>query len=84
MPWNGQTTPRWRALSGCLARLRWETENPEAHRQAVDEALEVAERLAPGEDRAWVANLAAEASMLEGDTASSRRVGGRGDGGGGP
>jgi DNA-binding CsgD family transcriptional regulator/tetratricopeptide (TPR) repeat protein len=54
-----------------LARLRWETENPEAHRQAVDQALEVAERLAPGEDRAWVANLAAEASMLEGDTAAA-------------
>jgi DNA-binding CsgD family transcriptional regulator len=54
-----------------LARLRWETENPEAHRQAVDEALDVAQRLAPGEDRAWVANLAAEASMLEGDTAAA-------------
>ena len=54
-----------------LARLRWETENPEAHRQAVDEALEVAQRLTPGEDRAWVANLAAEAAMLEGDTAAA-------------
>ncbi len=54
-----------------LARLRWETENPEAHRQAVGEALEVAERLAPGEDRAWVSNLAAEAAMLEGDTAAA-------------
>ncbi len=54
-----------------LARLRWESENPEAHRQAVDEALEVAQRLAPGEDRAWIANLAAEASMLVGDTAAA-------------
>jgi DNA-binding CsgD family transcriptional regulator len=54
-----------------LARLRWETENPEAHRRAVDEALQVAERLLPGEDRAWISNLAAEAAMLEGDTASA-------------
>lgn len=56
-----------------LARLRWETENPEAHRQAVNEALEVAQRLTPGEDRAWVANLAAEAAMLEGDSEAAVR-----------
>jgi tetratricopeptide (TPR) repeat protein len=56
-----------------LARLRWETENPEAHRRAVDEALEVVDRLPPGEDRAWIANLASEAAMLVGDTASSVR-----------
>jgi DNA-binding CsgD family transcriptional regulator len=50
-----------------LARLRWETENPVAHRRAVDEALGVADRLPPGEDRAWISNLAAEASVLVGD-----------------
>ncbi|MFZ0667056.1 MAG: AAA family ATPase, partial [Acidimicrobiales bacterium] len=56
-----------------LARLRWETQNPVAHRKAVDEALEVADRLPAGEHRAWVANLAAEAAMLEGDAASAIR-----------
>jgi DNA-binding CsgD family transcriptional regulator/tetratricopeptide (TPR) repeat protein len=50
-----------------LARLRWETENPEAHRRAVDEALGVADRLPPGEDRAWISNLASEAAMLVGE-----------------
>jgi DNA-binding CsgD family transcriptional regulator/tetratricopeptide (TPR) repeat protein len=54
-----------------LARLRWETENIEAHRKAVDEALEVVERLPPGEDRAWIANLASEAAMLTGDPSSA-------------
>jgi DNA-binding CsgD family transcriptional regulator len=54
-----------------LARLRWETENPEAHREAVDEALKVVDRLPPGEDRAWIANLASEAAMLVGDTKSA-------------
>ena len=51
-----------------LARLRWESENPEGHRRAVAEALEISERLEPGEDRAWIANLASEAAALEGDT----------------
>ena len=50
-----------------LARLRWETENPEAHRRAVDEALAVADRLPPGEERAWISNLASEAAMLVGE-----------------
>jgi DNA-binding CsgD family transcriptional regulator/tetratricopeptide (TPR) repeat protein len=50
-----------------LARLRWETENPIAHRKTVNEALGVADRLPPGEDRAWISNLAAEASVLVGD-----------------
>jgi tetratricopeptide (TPR) repeat protein len=50
-----------------LARLRWETENPVAHRRAVDEALGVADRLPTGEERAWISNLAAEASVLVGD-----------------
>ena len=70
--WRSEATERGdevaltRALR-LLARLRWETHNPEAHRKAVDEALSVSDHLSPGEDRAWVANLAAEGAMLEGD-----------------
>lgn len=64
---NGDDRSLARALR-FLARLRWETENPEAHRRAVNEALEVKERLARSEEWAWIANLAAEAAVLEGDT----------------
>lgn len=47
-----------------LARLRWETGDVPGHLAIVDEALALAERLGPGEERAWLYNLVAESRML--------------------
>jgi DNA-binding CsgD family transcriptional regulator/tetratricopeptide (TPR) repeat protein len=49
-----------------LARLRWEAGDVAGHRCMVAAASEIAERLPPGEERAWVANLMAESAMLTG------------------
>jgi DNA-binding CsgD family transcriptional regulator len=62
----GRDVDHARALR-LLARLRWEAGEQEAHRQMVDEALAVAERLGPCEEQVLVYNLAAEAAVLSDD-----------------
>src|SRR6266540_4102313 len=52
---------------GLLARLRWELGELEAHRRVVNEALAVAERLGPSEEKVLVYNLAAETAFLYDD-----------------
>ncbi|HEX3540457.1 MAG TPA: AAA family ATPase [Acidimicrobiales bacterium] len=49
-----------------LARLRWEVGDVAAHHAMVAAARDVAARLPPGLERAWVANLLAESAMLNG------------------
>lgn len=49
-----------------LARLRWEAGDVAGHHAMVEAAGVVSERLPPGEERGWVANLMAESAMLTG------------------
>jgi DNA-binding CsgD family transcriptional regulator len=48
-----------------LARLRWEAGDVAGNEAAVRAAREVGERLSPGAERGWVANLLAESAMLD-------------------
>jgi len=62
----GRDADHARALR-LLARLRWELGELEAHRRVVNEALAVAERLGPSEEKVLVYNLAAETAFLYDD-----------------